>query len=195
MKRNNVYGAVLSAIGGVRRMWTSDEAMSENKPSAPWRPSLDGTEDDPWMTAIYQAVGTASMCWIEQDGERVFDSERAQWITDGLRDWIDDRVEYDPYWAADPVLARVLKMLNDEFGMLGVLRTQQAAFDYAEGLRGEPEPPQWAEESRCEAVLNIKGEHFPCQTLSYMVDADGTPATSHEGWAHSNADAEAIWHG
>ena len=40
-------------------------------------------------------------------------------------------------------------------------------------------------------ALNIMGEHFPCQQMDQM-----TPeSTSHEGWAHSNRDAEAIWQG
>jgi hypothetical protein len=45
----------------------------------------------------------------------------------------------------------------------------------------------------CPASLMIRGEHFPCQTLSQMATLDGSPATSHDGWAHSNSDAEAIW--
>lgn len=49
------------------------------------------------------------------------------------------------------------------------------------------------ESPKCPAALNIKGEHFPCQQLDHMGTLDGSPATSHEGWAHSNRDAEAIW--
>lgn len=45
----------------------------------------------------------------------------------------------------------------------------------------------------CPSALNIKGEHFPCQTLRDMATLDGSPATNHDGWAHSNSDAEAIW--
>jgi hypothetical protein len=37
-------------------------------------------------------------------------------------------------------------------------------------------------EGQCQAALNIKGEHFPCD-----LDAD------HDGLAHSSAQAEAIW--
>jgi hypothetical protein len=36
--------------------------------------------------------------------------------------------------------------------------------------------------TQCPAALNIQGEHFPCHE----------PAP-HEGWAHRNSDAEAIW--
>jgi hypothetical protein len=35
---------------------------------------------------------------------------------------------------------------------------------------------------RCESALIIRGEHFRCDL-----------AVKHGGWAHSNADAEAIW--
>ena len=37
----------------------------------------------------------------------------------------------DPYEGADPRLAWMLRVLSDEFGMRGVLKTQQAAFYYA----------------------------------------------------------------
>lgn len=36
----------------------------------------------------------------------------------------------DPYEGTDPRLAWMLRVLSDEFGMLGVLKAQQAAFDY-----------------------------------------------------------------
>lgn len=41
-------------------------------------------------------------------------------------------------------------------------------------------PPAGTEE--CPGVLNIKGEHFPCELQP-----------PHTGWAHSNKKAEAIW--
>lgn len=40
-----------------------------------------------------------------------------------------------------------------------------------------------SEQLICKAVLNIKGEHFPC-------DGKGQ---DHAGWAHSNRAAEAVW--
>lgn len=43
--------------------------------------------------------------------------------------------------------------------------------------------------AECKAALNIKGEHFPCQTMRYMAPG----STSHDGWAHSNRDADAVW--
>lgn len=42
-----------------------------------------------------------------------------------------------------------------------------------------------------DAALNIMGEHFPCQQMDQM-SAD---SATHDGWAHSNRDAEAIWQG
>jgi len=41
----------------------------------------------------------------------------------------------------------------------------------------------------CPAALNIAGEHFPCQQMQHMAEG----STNHDGWAHSNMDAEAIW--
>lgn len=48
-----------------------------------------------------------------------------------------------------------------------------------------------AAEFVCPAVLNIAGEHFPCQQMDQMVEG----STNHGGWAHSNRDAQAIWCG
>jgi hypothetical protein len=41
----------------------------------------------------------------------------------------------------------------------------------------------------CPAALNIAGEHFPCDWMEQMAEG----STNHEGWAHSNKDAQAIW--
>lgn len=41
----------------------------------------------------------------------------------------------------------------------------------------------------CPGALIIKGEHFPCQQMDQMVEG----SENHDGWAHSNRDAEAIW--
>jgi hypothetical protein len=38
----------------------------------------------------------------------------------------------------------------------------------------------------CPAALNVLGEHFPCD---WPTDSDG----QHRGFAHSNADAHALW--
>lgn len=40
--------------------------------------------------------------------------------------------------------------------------------------------------SECKAALNIKGEHFPCD---WPTDDNGR----HDGWGHSNKEAQAIW--
>lgn len=41
----------------------------------------------------------------------------------------------------------------------------------------------------CPAALSIMGEHFPCQQMEQMLPG----STDHNGWAHSNRDAEALW--
>lgn len=43
----------------------------------------------------------------------------------------------------------------------------------------------------CPAGLTIMGEFFPCQQMEQMLPG----STNHDGWAHSNKDAEAIWVG
>jgi len=39
------------------------------------------------------------------------------------------------------------------------------------------------------AVLNIKGEHFDCDTMRQMAAESET----HDGWPHGSSKAEAIW--
>ena len=39
------------------------------------------------------------------------------------------------------------------------------------------------------AMLNIKGESFPCTQMKHM----HPDSKNHNGWAHSNDEAEAIW--
>lgn len=39
------------------------------------------------------------------------------------------------------------------------------------------------------AVLNIKGEHFECDTMDQMHES----SDSHDGWPHGSMAAEAIW--
>ena len=41
----------------------------------------------------------------------------------------------------------------------------------------------------CPAALNIAGEHYPCQQMEQMAPG----SENHDGWAHSNRDADAIW--
>jgi len=41
----------------------------------------------------------------------------------------------------------------------------------------------------CPAAINIAGEHFPCQQMEHMAEG----SKNHDGWAHSNRDAQAIW--
>jgi hypothetical protein len=40
--------------------------------------------------------------------------------------------------------------------------------------------------SDCAAALNLKGQHYPCDWPS---DDDG----KHDGWAHANSAAGAVW--
>lgn len=41
----------------------------------------------------------------------------------------------------------------------------------------------------CHGALDIAGEHFPCEQMQQMVEG----SKDHDGWAHSNAAAQAIW--
>lgn len=68
----------------------------------------------------------------------------------------------------------------------GVFQSDQAAAATASVLAYlRPEPVPYV----CPAALNIKGEHYPCETMSMMVEG----SENHDGWAHMNREAEAIW--
>lgn len=41
----------------------------------------------------------------------------------------------------------------------------------------------------CTSALMIRGKHYPCDAMNEMREG----STSHDGWAHSNKEAEAIW--
>ena len=41
----------------------------------------------------------------------------------------------------------------------------------------------------CPAALDIAGKHYPCQQMEQMAPG----SENHDGWAHSNRDAQAIW--
>jgi hypothetical protein len=41
----------------------------------------------------------------------------------------------------------------------------------------------------CKAGLIIKGEYFPCDMMTHM----SPESNNHEGWAHANSQAQAIW--
>lgn len=41
----------------------------------------------------------------------------------------------------------------------------------------------------CSAVLNIEGRHYPCTQMKHMLAG----SENHDGWAHSNDEAQAIW--
>lgn len=44
---------------------------------------------------------------------------------------------------------------------------------------------------KCPAVLMIAGADYRCDVT--CVDADGAPALGHQGWAHANKEAQAVW--
>lgn len=51
----------------------------------PWMPDLPGiTLEDDFQAAIYQAIGTASVCWERPEGAGVFDTTKAKWVAEGL---------------------------------------------------------------------------------------------------------------
>ncbi len=39
------------------------------------------------------------------------------------------------------------------------------------------------------AVLMLAGGHFPCDQMRHMC----AESDNHDGWAHSNSDADAVW--
>lgn len=52
--------------------------------TAQWAPDrADGIQ-----SAIFQALGAASMCWERIEDAGVFDSTRAKWVGDGLMEWL-----------------------------------------------------------------------------------------------------------
>lgn len=55
-------------------------------PDGPWEPDLaDCTSLARCLElAVYQAVGTASMCWENVDRAGVFDEDAARWVASGL---------------------------------------------------------------------------------------------------------------
>lgn len=43
--------------------------------------------------------------------------------------------------------------------------------------------------NKCPAALNIAGKHYPCDWMEQMEPG----SKDHQGWAHSNREAQAIW--
>lgn len=41
----------------------------------------------------------------------------------------------------------------------------------------------------CRASLNIAGQHYRCTQMTHMAEG----SENHDGWGHSNEDADAIW--
>ena len=63
--------------------------MTENDMSEPWTPDPDsnGTPADV-SSAIFQALGAASVCWEKIEDAGIFDSTRAEWIGEGLLSYL-----------------------------------------------------------------------------------------------------------
>jgi len=60
-------------------------------PDEPWTPDIeDDRPGDQLITAVFQAVGSASMCWEHVDRAGVFLTDRAKWVAEGLIDWLHE---------------------------------------------------------------------------------------------------------
>jgi hypothetical protein len=59
----------------------------------PWIPNISPDDAiDPVENAIYQAIGTGSMCWTPRPSG-VFDDAKARWTAEGLIAFIKERLE------------------------------------------------------------------------------------------------------
>lgn len=59
-------------------------------PPSPWVPiGFDDTEDV-LRSAVFQAIGSASVCWENPGGAGVFDSSMAKWVGDGIMAWMGE---------------------------------------------------------------------------------------------------------
>ena len=58
----------------------------------PWTPTIDNDEfpGEALRSAVFQALGGASVCWETPEGAGVFDADRARWIGEGLLAWMRD---------------------------------------------------------------------------------------------------------
>lgn len=63
-----------------------------------WEPSFSEEEVPTLRAGVYQAVGAASTCWDPSSGERVFDSEQAIQVAEGLLSFISSlpKTEWNP---------------------------------------------------------------------------------------------------
>jgi len=61
-------------------------------PDEPWTPSLDDVQlpGEALRSAIFQALGGASVCWETPEGAGEFDVDTARWIGHGLLTWINE---------------------------------------------------------------------------------------------------------
>lgn len=54
-----------------------------------WEPDVRDDEEDPVRTAVFQAIGAASICWERVEEAGVFDSTLARTIGDGLMKFLE----------------------------------------------------------------------------------------------------------
>lgn len=160
---------------------------------------------DPLSEVVGQLAGYASVCWENMAGTGEFQSEDARDAVESTLRWIRGHtvVTLEPgqrlvlvvdQERLDSATAEQLSRAVTSLGAQPVLVISSDLLKSAHvvpvaggvGVRDvETEP------GKCPAVLNIAGEHYPCQQMEQMVEG----SVGHDGWAHSNRDAEAIWEG
>lgn len=73
--------------------------------SKPWAPTFG--DDEPNLSgAVYQALGTVSLCWSQIDDAGIFDTDQATWVAEGLLAFLTEhmREEYTIVWDGDPMM-------------------------------------------------------------------------------------------
>jgi hypothetical protein len=78
--------------------WERELLMATEEPT-PWEPDLHESSD-PVETAVYQALGAASVCWESMSGTGIFNDRQARAIGEGLMDIIrgaQDAAEHEGY--------------------------------------------------------------------------------------------------
>jgi len=84
---------LLEALKSYRDDYKSSPPNEPNKlaPDYQWAPTIPDNDRDSLRTAIFQAIGSGSMCWENIDKAGVFLSDDAMRIGDGLHKWIRER--------------------------------------------------------------------------------------------------------
>lgn len=82
-----VASAMRSAADFLDAVYCDPEPYVEE----PWVPDhLPSKPGDQLAAAVFQALGSASMCWDNVGGAGVFLSDQAKWVGDGLLAWMND---------------------------------------------------------------------------------------------------------